>query len=466
MSTLNYISMFYSFFFFFIQMLNTTVNYWIDTSKDMDLNNFEEIGFIGGGNSANTVQYKNKQTQEKYCVKIYKPEFIRTNGNRLNQEISLLSQIDYPTILSLYGYKMYSQIVQSPIIITKYYPKNLNSYLRKNEISLSKKYIIIFGIAEGMKFLHLVNITHRDLKPENILLDENDHPIIGDLGISRFGSQGMGTDIGTTAYLAPEVVSGNYSNKVDVYSFAITMLEIITQQPAYTIPTDNYNFIQRVVNGFRPLTIDNIKNTIIKEFIQNCWAAEPTQRPSFKDIVEKIKSPDFKEAMQVDENIVASYLATFDKLKDPNLVRQKADSGNIVQAVRYADMLRTGENFPVDEKEAFHYYRIAAAQNNTYAMQQCASLLIKEGKKNEATNYLKSAIRMGDGDALKYFIDEKLDELNRNEIADLFKSCASFDKWNIYCILFFLHFTIIKAYWDTINKINIHFLKSFFIHYL
>ena len=157
MSTLNYISMFYSFFFFFIQMLNTTVNYWIDTSKDMDLNNFEEIGFIGGGNSANTVQYKNKQTQEKYCVKIYKPEFIRTNGNRLNQEISLLSQIDYPTILSLYGYKMYSQSVQSPIIITKYYPKNLSSYLQNQNISLNPKTLLDLHILLNLlDFLRLL----------------------------------------------------------------------------------------------------------------------------------------------------------------------------------------------------------------------------------------------------------------------------------------------------------------------
>lgn len=405
-------------------MLNPTVNYWIDTSKDMDLNDFKEVGSIDGGNTAYTMQYINKKTQEKYCVKIFKPDFIRQNGNTLlNHEISLLSQIDNPAVLSLYGYNMNSQIVHKPIIITKYYPKNLSSYLQNQNISLSKKYIIILGIAQGMKYLHLVNITHRDLKPQNILLDENDHPVIGDLGISRFGSQGMGTSIGTYAYMAPEITSGNYSNKVDVYSFAITLFEIITQQSAYTVLTDSRDFFQQIINGTRP-EISKIENTTIKDLIIKCWDADPTERPSFADIVERIQQPDFKAAMNADESEVSNYLATFDILSDPVLVRQKADSGNIVQAVKYADMLRTGENVPVDESEALHYYRIAAAQNNTYAMQQCARLLMKQNRKNDASNYLKSAIRLGDGDSLKYFIEEKLDELNRDEIADLYKSCA------------------------------------------
>ena len=47
-----------------------------------------------------------------------------------------------------------------------------------------KKYIILLGIAIGMKYLHSLGIIHRDLKPGNILLDEELNPRICDFGCS------------------------------------------------------------------------------------------------------------------------------------------------------------------------------------------------------------------------------------------------------------------------------------------
>ena len=73
-------------------------------------------------------------------------------------------------------------------------------------LSLGSVIRIMAGIADGLRFLHLVKkIMHRDLKLENVLLD-GDVPKIGDLGISKMmPSEHETSVVGTENYMAPEL---------------------------------------------------------------------------------------------------------------------------------------------------------------------------------------------------------------------------------------------------------------------
>ena len=57
----------------------------------------------------------------------------------------------------------------------------------------------MYGVAEGLRYLHSQNVLHGDLKPDNILLDENHYPYITDFGLSKFwtGSESQSNDYGT-----------------------------------------------------------------------------------------------------------------------------------------------------------------------------------------------------------------------------------------------------------------------------
>ncbi|KAL8488993.1 hypothetical protein ACS0TY_024579 [Phlomoides rotata] len=107
----------------------------------------------------------------------------------------------------------------------------------KNEINLSwaTRFQIILGIARGLQYLHEdshVRIVHRDIKASNILLDEKFHPRIGDFGLARFFPEDQAylstTFAGTLGYTAPEyAIRGELSEKADIYSFGVLVLEII-----------------------------------------------------------------------------------------------------------------------------------------------------------------------------------------------------------------------------------------------
>jgi serine/threonine protein kinase len=103
-------------------------------------------------------------------------------------------------------------------------------------LNWSARYQIAVRVARGLSYLHhscRQCIIHCDIKPQNILLDESFVPKIADFGMAAFVgrdfSRVLTTLRGTVGYLAPEWLSGvAITPKVDVYSFGMVLLEIIS----------------------------------------------------------------------------------------------------------------------------------------------------------------------------------------------------------------------------------------------
>ena len=105
---------------------------------------------------------------------------------------------------------------------------------------------IAHGSAEDLLYLHNAShskpLVHRDIKTANILLDVSNEPKIGDFGLVRLGGGAeeegrtstimTHTVVGTSAYMAPEAVRGEVTVKLEVFSFGVVILELITGLPA------------------------------------------------------------------------------------------------------------------------------------------------------------------------------------------------------------------------------------------
>lgn len=111
-------------------------------------------------------------------------------------------------------------------------------YRERRKFSIHEVTKVIDDIACGMCYLHGAGVVHRDLKPANILVSEHMQCKIADFGLSKVKQESMTlrSRVGTPQYMAPELLSPDHlphNEKVDVYSFAIMLVEILSNEQPF-----------------------------------------------------------------------------------------------------------------------------------------------------------------------------------------------------------------------------------------
>ncbi|CAK9198322.1 unnamed protein product [Sphagnum troendelagicum] len=148
------------------------------------------------------------------------------------------------------------------------------------------RFKICVGIARGLTYLHedlQPCIIHRDIKASNILLDNNLNAKIIDFGLARLFSQDQShlfTDVkvGTFGYMSPEYASyGELSTKVDVYSFGVLMLEIISGRKCILNFTSTSQEKINLVKWAWILQKNNLLNDLIDQKMTNALVANELQ---------------------------------------------------------------------------------------------------------------------------------------------------------------------------------------------
>ncbi|XP_012837362.1 PREDICTED: LRR receptor-like serine/threonine-protein kinase FEI 1 isoform X2 [Erythranthe guttata] len=182
---------------------------------------------------------------------------------------------------------------------------------RGEQLDWEARLNIIMGAAKGLTYLHhdcSPRIIHRDIKSSNILLDANFDARVSDFGLAKLleDEESHITTIvaGTFGYLAPEYMqSGRATEKTDVYSFGVLVLEILSGKR----PTDA-SFIEKGLNivgwlnylvsetrqreivdphceGVQAESLDSLLSIAIQ-----CVSSIPEDRPTMHRVVQILES--------------------------------------------------------------------------------------------------------------------------------------------------------------------------------
>jgi len=174
---------------------------------------------------------------ESTTIAVKRLDGARQGEKQFRAEVSSIGLIQHINLVKLIGFCCEGD---ERLLVYEHMPNgSLDAHLfQSNAVILnwSTRYQIAAGVARALCYLHQSCrecIIHCDIKPENILLDESFAPKIADFGmaavVGRDFSRVMTTFRGTAGYLAPEWLSGvAITPKVDVYSFGMVLLEIIS----------------------------------------------------------------------------------------------------------------------------------------------------------------------------------------------------------------------------------------------
>lgn len=298
------------------------------TSFEVNLADYKRVSYdqIGSGSYGSVYKVQYIKTGEIRAYKVLK-EQTNVDADKI-REINIMAQLNHPTFIQFFGYSPIDFAKNQRLTIFMEYAENksLYHYIFEQPDDQSKQdntkiQIILIGIARGMMLLHQKNIIHRDLSSMNIVLDQLFRPKITDFGLSKFinkNSQKNTIIPSTIPYEAPEKIdSGNYNHKIDVYSFAIILYEVITKQAPY--PKDfTYQIPEYVKSNKRPKFPANVPLRF-KTLIEKCWDHSQENRPEFKEIYQLLAfDPDYY-LIGVDVHKVFDYI----NLIDPDYNRDK-----------------------------------------------------------------------------------------------------------------------------------------------
>ncbi|KAK1577882.1 hypothetical protein Q3G72_025650 [Acer saccharum] len=144
-------------------------------------------------------------------------------------------------------------------------------------------------VLQGLVYLHEHDppVIHRDLKCDNIFVNGHLGQVkIGDLGLAAIltGSKSAHSVIGTPEFMAPELYEEDYNELVDVYSFGMCLLEMLTLEYPYSECTNPAQIYKKVTSGKLPGAFYKIQDLEAQRFIGKCLV-NASKRLSAKELL-------------------------------------------------------------------------------------------------------------------------------------------------------------------------------------
>ncbi|GMJ11541.1 hypothetical protein like AT5G55560 [Hibiscus trionum] len=224
--------------------------------------------------------------------------------DRLYSEVRLLSSLTDKNIISLFNVWRDEEHNTLNFITEVCTSGNLREYRKKHrQVSMKALKKWSKQILKGLDYLHTNDpcIIHRDLNCSNVFVNGNTGQVkIGDLGLAAIVGKGHSAHsiLGTPEFMAPELYEERYTELVDIYSFGMCVLEMVTLEIPYSECDNVAKIYKKVSTGVRPQAMSKVTDEDAKAFIERCLA-QPRARPSAAEL---LKDPFFNEVDNDDDD--------------------------------------------------------------------------------------------------------------------------------------------------------------------
>ncbi|PIN02738.1 Serine/threonine protein kinase [Handroanthus impetiginosus] len=243
------------------------------------------------------------------------------NQDEFEQEIGRLGNLQHPNLVAVQGYYWSSsmQLILSEFVSRGNLYDNLHGLAYPGtstgsgnpDLTWSRRFQIAVGTARAVAYLHHdcnPPVLHLNIKSTNILLDENYTAKLSDYGLGKLlpllDSYGFTKIHKAVGYIAPELAqSSRLTDKCDVYSFGVILLELVTGRKPVESPSANEvvilcEYVRTLIEqGSASACFDrSLRGFVESELIQVmklgllCTSEMPSRRPSMAEVIQILES--------------------------------------------------------------------------------------------------------------------------------------------------------------------------------
>nr|XP_043906798.1 non-receptor tyrosine-protein kinase TYK2 [Solea senegalensis] len=272
----------------------------------------KEIRELGKGHFGKVILYlydpANDGTGEYVAVKSLKQESGHVPESWM-KEIDILKSLHHNNIVKYKGCctELGGQVVQ---LIMEYLPQgSLRDYLPSRKLGVPQCLMFAQQICQGMDYLHSRRYIHRDLAARNVLVENDSLVKIGDFGLSKYIPEGKiyyqvreDGDSPVFWYAIECLRESKFSFPSDIWSFGVTLYEILTRCDSRQSPPEKLREMMNSPNEQMTLLalLKMLERNLrlpcprdcphkVKLLMDQCWATDPEQRPSFKSLIEQLE---------------------------------------------------------------------------------------------------------------------------------------------------------------------------------
>ncbi|XP_050377106.1 probable LRR receptor-like serine/threonine-protein kinase At1g12460 [Argentina anserina] len=275
---------------------------------------------IIGGGSLGTVYRTTFEGGISIAVKKLETLGRVRNQEEFEQEIGRLGNLRHSNLVAFQGYYWSStmQLMLSEFVPNGNLYDNLHglhypgtsSSIGNSELYWSRRYKIALGTAKAIAYLHhdcRPPLLHLNIKSTNILLDENYEAKLSDYGLGKLlpilDNHGLTKYHNAVGYVAPELAQSlRLSEKCDVYSFGVILLELVTGRKPVESTENQVVVLCEYVRGLLEGGFaSNCFDRSLRGFVENdliqvmklgliCTSELPSRRPSMAEVVQFLES--------------------------------------------------------------------------------------------------------------------------------------------------------------------------------
>jgi serine/threonine protein kinase len=245
---------------------------------------YEVLAKLGTGGMGRVYKVRNVISNREEAMKVLLPDFAADPelAARFMAEIRTLATLDHPGIAQLRTAFEY----QNQFVMVMEFVEGTTLEKLASQIRIPLDHVLDYAgqVLAALSYAHGRGVTHRDIKPANIMITTHGLVKLMDFGIAKStGDLSLtrpGTTMGSVYYMSPEQVQGGTVDaRSDIYSFGITLYEILAGRKPFQADT-SYTVLNAQINQ-APTPLIEVNPSIpraLNDIVLRAMAKLPVER--------------------------------------------------------------------------------------------------------------------------------------------------------------------------------------------